>query len=323
MRQEARRSANATRRRHASLIQSAYDRAEEWGLLEDADPLAVALGTHRVCSCDDQSHDCLPGAELMHGKRKMVEDGPAPDGAGDESDAGEDNRPARAVVHDGPFAGAEIGPARAVAGDTPAVQGDAGGAADEAAVEAADEAAYARDSQSPDRPARVDSNVRPPCADQDFELVDFGSARFAELAADGYLDERFDWQNRRLLFNPRARKATAAQRREILRRDGYCCRTPGCPHRMWLQLHHTVFFSRCGETVRANLVPLCFRCHKNVHEGLLKITGDADCRLTFTDAHGLNLQRAHAIGVADWLNFWIGWFGNEDDRHQPKLSRAG
>ena len=161
-------------------------------------------------------------------------------------------------------------------------------------------------------------SCQPPCEISDLELVEIGSTRFDELVAAGYLDQKWDWQNPRLLFNPRARKATVAQRREILRRDGYCCRTPGCPHRMWLQLHHTVFFSRSGKTVRANLVPLCFRCHRNVHEGLLKITGNADGTLTFTDAYGQDLEQVHALGVAEWLNFWIGWKGGECDRHQPR-----
>ena len=35
------------------------------------------------------------------------------------------------------------------------------------------------------------------------------------------------WRNRRLRFNEEARLPTPAQRREMLRRDGYCCSTPG------------------------------------------------------------------------------------------------
>ena len=161
-------------------------------------------------------------------------------------------------------------------------------------------------------------NCKPPCADGELELVEIHSPRFEELRQAGYLCDQWDWENRKLLFNPRARKATVAQRREILRRDGYCCRTPGCPHRMWLQLHHTVYFSRHGKTVRANLVPLCFRCHSNVHQGLLKIRGNADGTLTFTDAQGLDLGSAYALGVADWLNFWVGWTGGEFARHLPR-----
>jgi hypothetical protein len=182
------------------------------------------------------------------------------------------------------------------------------------------------------RPARVEgpeteasevTPVKPPCADQELELVALDSPRFAELRAAELLEEDLDWQNRRLLFRPQARTATSAQRREVLRRDGYCCRTPGCPHRMWLELHHTVFFSRQGETVRANLVTLCSRCHRNVHNGSLKIAGNADGKLTFTDARGHDLERLHAVDLAGWLNFYFGWYGREDDGYRPALARAG
>ena len=158
---------------------------------------------------------------------------------------------------------------------------------------------------------------------QALEMVELGSERFQELLDQARSEEeKFSWQNHRLSFNPGARKATVAQRREILRRDGYCCRTPGCPHRMWLQLHHAVFFSQCGETVRANLVSLCSRCHNNVHKGQLAITGNADGTLTFTNGQGDDLGYAHPLDVADWLNFWLGWTGDEQDRHGPRGLKA-
>lgn len=92
-----------------------------------------------------------------------------------------------------------------------------------------------------------------------------GSARFEALRAANPIEKALDWQNRRLLFNPQARSATVAQQREVLRRDGYCCSTPG--HRMWLELHHTVYFSRAssryGKSISRtglddNLVPPSF-----------------------------------------------------------------
>jgi 5-methylcytosine-specific restriction endonuclease McrA len=86
---------------------------------------------------------------------------------------------------------------------------------------------------------------------------------------------------------------------------------------MWLHLHHRVYFSQHGETVRSNLVPLCSRCHSNVHKGLLRISGNADGTLSFTTAEGVSLEDAHLLDVADWLNFWLGWTGDEGDRHQP------
>ncbi len=66
-----------------------------------------------------------------------------------------------------------------------------------------------------------------------------------------------DWRNRRLRFNEEARLPTSAQRREMLRRDGYCCSTPGCPNHLWLEVHHVVLYSRRGKTIGSNLVTLC------------------------------------------------------------------
>ena len=68
-----------------------------------------------------------------------------------------------------------------------------------------------------------------------------------------------DWRNHNLRFNPEARLATPAQRKELLRRDGYCCSTPGCPNHLWLELHHLVYYSNKGGTISMNLITLCSR----------------------------------------------------------------
>ena len=128
--------------------------------------------------------------------------------------------------------------------------------------------------------------------------------------------------NRRLRYNPRARTASPAQRLELLMRDGHRCRTPGCPHRLWLELHHRVYFSKNGQTTRANLLSLCSRCHSNEQKGFLIIEQDAEGRLTFKNSKGENLQRAYATERANWLNFWIGWNGGPDDFHRPTTDDA-
>jgi hypothetical protein len=122
------------------------------------------------------------------------------------------------------------------------------------------------------------------------------------------------WQNPRLHFNEEARLPTPAQRREILRRDGYCCSTPGCPNHLWLELHHVVPHSQKGKTLPANLITLCSRCHKNAHEGRMTISGQ-DGAIEFRDGHGNDLARQHDLSVACWLNFRIGWRGCEEDSH--------
>jgi hypothetical protein len=83
------------------------------------------------------------------------------------------------------------------------------------------------------------------------------------------------WENDRLKFNRSSRHITPAHRKEILRRDGYprCplpgtrgreplrgrCSVPGCPHMLWLQVHHIVFYCEGGVTLPDNLVAVCSR----------------------------------------------------------------
>lgn len=95
-----------------------------------------------------------------------------------------------------------------------------------------------------------------------------------------------DWANPRLRFSPAARQATPAQRTEMMRRDGYCCSVPGCPNRLWLDLHHVVFYCLGGVTLPHNLVVVCTACHGNLHRGWLRVTGTAPDGLLWTDRWG-------------------------------------
>jgi hypothetical protein len=144
-----------------------------------------------------------------------------------------------------------------------------------------------------------------------------------------------DWRNRNLRFeakryrpgHPEARLVTPAQRRELLRRDGYCCSTPGCPeakryrppgHHLWLEVHHIVYYTNNGGTISINLITLCSRCHKNLHNGHLRITGQAPDGLVFKDGKGKDLRRLHELEVAGWIDYWLGWSGQLEDSHQRR-----
>ena len=127
------------------------------------------------------------------------------------------------------------------------------------------------------------------------------------------------WRNDRLRFNPKARQATRAQRVEILRRDGWSCRTPGCPNRVWLHLHHLHEYAQGGETIPENLVCLCSGCHRNVHHGELKISESSDGKLVYTDGEGRPLDRQADIELASWLDHHLGWRGVELDSHQARF----
>ena len=118
-----------------------------------------------------------------------------------------------------------------------------------------------------------------------------------------------------LNFNPHARHPSKSQRTGLLRRDGYCCSVPGCPNRLWLEIHHIKRYCDGGQTLPDLLVTLCQKCHKNVHEGHLHITGTVSKGLLFTDSAGRNLARDYRIAKAEWLDFWLGWYGTEEDSH--------
>ncbi len=75
----------------------------------------------------------------------------------------------------------------------------------------------------------------------------------------------------KLRFNPKNRVPTEAQRKAVLRRDRYCCSTPSCPSRMWLELHHIRWYSRGGETLPQHL------SHANLDTGAMLLAGHPEC----------------------------------------------
>jgi hypothetical protein len=98
------------------------------------------------------------------------------------------------------------------------------------------------------------------------------------------------WENNLLRFNPNSRMLTPAQRTEIMRRDCYCCATPGCHNTLWLQVHHIEYWYRGGRTVWGNLVVLCSKCHRLIHERWLVLRGTAPDGLEFLDRWGRRLR---------------------------------
>ena len=111
-------------------------------------------------------------------------------------------------------------------------------------------------------------------------------------------------------------------RKRLLRRDGYCCATPGCPNTLFLQTHHIVFYCQDGLTVPWNLVVLCSRCHRNVHTGHLKVEGRAPEQLRFLDSRGRDLALQHRLDTAHWIDIWLGWTGGEYDTHYQRTRTA-
>ena len=74
-------------------------------------------------------------------------------------------------------------------------------------------------------------------------------------------------------------------RRALRRRDGGC-RFPGCGARRFLHAHHVRHWTRGGETKLSNLILLCGRHHRLLHEGGFSIDIAGDQVFSFVDRSG-------------------------------------
>ena len=81
------------------------------------------------------------------------------------------------------------------------------------------------------------------------------------------------------------RDPTVAQRIEIARRDKGC-RFPGCTFTEFTDVHHVQHWVHGGATDLDNLVTLCGRHHRAVHELGWVMKGNANTVLSFTSPHG-------------------------------------
>jgi Holliday junction DNA helicase RuvB len=82
---------------------------------------------------------------------------------------------------------------------------------------------------------------------------------------------------------------SAALRDEVLARDGFRCRS--CGSKRNLSVHHRVWRSHGGRTVRENLLCACEACHSLIHARLLIVLGDPEGTLTFLDRLGRPIER--------------------------------
>ncbi len=78
-----------------------------------------------------------------------------------------------------------------------------------------------------------------------------------------------------LRLGRKTRKMSAALRRALRIRDGGC-QFPGCHRRRHLQAHHVVHWMHGGPTDLDNLVLLCGRHHRAIHEEGFSVSWSAD-----------------------------------------------
>jgi 5-methylcytosine-specific restriction endonuclease McrA len=58
----------------------------------------------------------------------------------------------------------------------------------------------------------------------------------------------------------------------VFKRDGWKCRNPRCQSRNNLHPHHLKHKSKGGKDTLENLITICADCHREHHDGRLKIT---------------------------------------------------
>jgi len=106
------------------------------------------------------------------------------------------------------------------------------------------------------------------------------------LACDANVVLSVEPRDGSILDQGRARRdPTVAQRIEIARRDKGC-RFPGCTFTEFTDVHHIQHWVHGGVTNLDNLVTLCDRHHKAVHELGWSMKGNANAVLSFTSPHG-------------------------------------
>ena len=104
----------------------------------------------------------------------------------------------------------------------------------------------------------------------------------------------------------RSRSVPAAMGRALRARDATCT-FPGCENRRFLDAHHIDHWAHGGETSLDNLVRLCRRHHRLVHEGGCAIERIEDGEVRFTDRHGRRLRAAPPMPRASFARggVWI------------------
>jgi hypothetical protein len=106
------------------------------------------------------------------------------------------------------------------------------------------------------------------------------------LACDANVDLAVEDSEGSILNQGRARRdPTQVQRVEIERRDNGC-RFSGCNYTEFTHVHHIQHWAAGGPTNLDNLVTLCDRHHRAVHELGWTVSGDANGVLTFKGPHG-------------------------------------
>jgi hypothetical protein len=96
----------------------------------------------------------------------------------------------------------------------------------------------------------------------------------------------------------KSRTIPPSMRRALRARDGGC-RFPGCTERRFVDAHHIEHWACGGRTDMSNLVQLCRRHHRLVHEGGFRIRRGANGTLAFHRPDGRLVLKAPRLRRGD------------------------
>jgi 5-methylcytosine-specific restriction endonuclease McrA len=111
------------------------------------------------------------------------------------------------------------------------------------------------------------------------------------LACDSSVVRVREREGKTLSVGRKTRSVPSAVRRALKRRDRGCC-FPGCENRLFVDAHHIRHWAHGGETNLDNLVLLCRRHHRLVHEGGYSVERLPDDELRFRDPWGALVPNA-------------------------------
>ena len=120
----------------------------------------------------------------------------------------------------------------------------------------------------------------------------------------------------------RTRAISPALRRALRRRDDGC-RFPGCTNTRYLHAHHIEHWAQGGRTELGNLIQLCSRHHRCVHEGGYAVELDASGTACFSTPQGWRIppwgESPGPSGIPlGWQNRCLG-VGVDADTAKPRF----
>lgn len=111
----------------------------------------------------------------------------------------------------------------------------------------------------------------------------------------------------------------SSRREAVLHRDNYTCQCCGKKH-VRLEVHHIIFRSLGGTDDEKNLITLCEKCHKLVHDGILILTKKPK-RLNLKYATQMSIIRSQLLKIYPDAIETFG-FVTKENRNNLNLSKG-